>query len=136
MSLFFDSRRRPHALGGTLAFVAFDQLSRLLPYVRTHVCHVATIAAEPENIEKMRSSGFKPLGTKVPNLNYPIWHASNRPDFGTDEDEAIRASTFGHFLSLKQKSQAFKAKLGFGVVGALQANRLVKRSPQFRDHVA
>ena len=123
---FSDSHERPHSLNGALAFIALNHLSHSLPYVRTHRCDIASFGAHAENIKRMRSVGLKPAGTEIPKLEFPIWQVSNRADFGLREEEELRSSTLLHFLSLRQKSSSFKARLSFEAIGALQANRLAK----------
>lgn len=126
IALFSDSREKPHSIGGTLAFTAINQLANVLPYVRTNACEIGSFGAHAENIDRLQSVGFQPVGTKIPRLNFPIWRISNRGDLPYDEDVEVRSSTSLHFLSLKQKSQSIRAKLIFGAIAALQANRLTK----------
>jgi transcriptional regulator with XRE-family HTH domain len=120
---FPDWGTRSHALSDSLAFIAINHLSMVLPYVRVFGCDVASFGAHSENIKKLQSAGMRKVGTEIPGLEFPIWHVSNQenPDFS---DEDIHSSTVFHFLSLRQRSAKLRAKLCFETIAALQANRL------------
>ena len=121
---FPDHGARSHSLGDSLAFVAINHLSAVLPYVRTHGCSIASFGAHSANINKLRSAGLKPIGTEIPGLKFPIWQVSNQHDADLSEDQDIRSSTTLHFLSLRQRANKLRAKLSFEAIAALQANRL------------
>jgi len=121
---FPDHGARLHSLGDSLAFVAINHLSAVLPYVRTNGCSIASFGAHSENIRKIRSAGLKATGTQVSGIKFPIWQVTNQQDAGLSEDQEVRSSTTLHFLSLRQRAINLRSKLSFEVIAALQANRL------------